>query len=200
MKLLEELRSLDVNDPGRWPPRFRAAAAVSTFLAVFFLGARVFVNAELEWLRQTELEEGELRAAFEQTQRKAANLGGYRTQVAEIERSFGAMLHQLPGETEVPGLLADISQAGLGAGLEEQLFQPLEEVHKEFYAELPIEIRLKGDYHRFAEFVSGIAALPRIATLHDIHIRPADPGEPEDLLLDITAKTYRYLEEGAGEP
>src|SRR5690606_2135751 len=112
-----------------------------------------------------ELREQELRATFEQKQRRAANFDEYRAQLAEIERSFGAMLRQLPGRTEVPSLLVDISQTGLGAGLEEKLFQPLGEVQRDFYAELPIRIRLTGSYHELGAFVSGIAALPRIVTL-----------------------------------
>jgi type IV pilus assembly protein PilO len=112
-----------------------------------------------------------------------------------MEVSFGAMLRQLPSRTEVPSLLVDISQTGLGAGLDERLFQPSEEIKKDFYAELPIKIRLQGQYHALAEFVSGIAALPRIVTLQDVTIQPARDGGPNDLSLDVTAKTYRYLEE-----
>ena len=194
MNVLEELRTLDVTDPGRWPPGFRATAVVSIFLAVLVLAGRIFVvNAELAPLARAGLEEAELRADFEKKQRRAANLDRYRAQLAEIERVFGAMLRQLPATAEIPDLLADISQAGRNAGLQEERFQPLEEVRREFYAERPIKIRLQGDYHQFGAFVSEIAALPRIATLHDIHIRPANPGEPSDLLLDITAKTYRHL-------
>ncbi|NJD30851.1 MAG: hypothetical protein FIB04_03075, partial [Gammaproteobacteria bacterium] len=117
-------------------------------------------------------------------------------QLAEMEKSFGAMLRQLPNKTEVPNLLVDISQTGLAAGLEEKLFQPQGEVRKDFYAELPIAIRLTGGYHQMGNFASGIAALPRIVTLHDIEITPAgkDAGA-DDLVLNVTAKTYRYLDE-----
>jgi type IV pilus assembly protein PilO len=109
------------------------------------------------------------------------------------------MLRQLPGQTEVPSLLVDISQTGLGAGLEEQLFQPTGEVQKDFYAELPIKLRYTGSYHELGNFVSGIAALPRIVTLHDISIRPqtGTDAAPDELTLDVTAKTYRYLDEQA---
>ena len=112
--------------------------------------------------------------------KRAANLEAYRAQLAEIEKSFGAMLRQLPNKTEVPNLLVDISQTGLAAGLEEKLFQPLGEVRKDFYAELPIKIRLTGGYHEMGKFVSGIAALPRIVTLHDIEIMPAPGREAVD--------------------
>jgi type IV pilus assembly protein PilO len=107
------------------------------------------------------------------------------------------MLRQLPGKTEVPNLLVDISQTGLGAGLEERLFQPTGEIQKDFYAELPIKLRYTGSYHELGNFVSGIAALPRIVTLHDITIRPVNNDSFDELTLDVTAKTYRYLDEGA---
>ena len=109
------------------------------------------------------------------------------------------MLRQLPGKTEVPNLLVDISQTGLGAGLEEQQFTPAGEIHKDFYAELPIRLRYTGSYHELGNFVSGIAALPRIVTLHDITIRPVSNASPDELILDVTAKTYRYLDEEATE-
>jgi len=141
----------------------------------------------------------QLRATFEDRQRKAANFDAYRAQLAEIELDFGAMLRQLPGKTEVPSQLVDISQTGLGAGLEEQLFQPTGEIQKDFYAELPIRLRYTGSYHELGSFVSGIAALPRIVTLHDISIRPRQDGSPDELTLDVTAKTYRYLDEEAAE-
>jgi type IV pilus assembly protein PilO len=107
------------------------------------------------------------------------------------------MLRQLPGKTEVPSLLVDISQTGLGAGLEEQTFTPLGEIQKDFYAELPIRLRYTGSYHELGNFVSGIAALPRIVTLHDISIKPVTGSNTDELTLDVTAKTYRYLDEEA---
>jgi type IV pilus assembly protein PilO len=113
----------------------------------------------------------------------------------DIERSFGALLRQLPGKTEVPSLLIDISQTGLAAGLQEKLFQPQPEVKKDFYAELPIKIRLSGSYHQFGEFVSGIASLPRIVTLHDIDIKTDNKDAYDQLSLELTAKTYRYMDE-----
>ena len=118
--------------------------------------------------------EDDLRKTFKAKHSKAVNLAAYQQQLADIERSFGALLRQLPGKTEVPNLLVDISQVGVGAGLEEKLFQPSTEVKKDFYAELPIKIKLTGSYHQMGEFVSGIAALPRIVTLHDITIKPDD--------------------------
>ena len=198
MSIVDELRSLDTSDPGRWPLPIRAGAVGTTFVAAVAFGIWMFViQAEMPALRNAEQQEIDLRAQFEDRQRKAANFDAYRAQLAEIERDFGAMLRQLPGKTEVPSLLVDISQTGLGAGLEEQTFTPLGEIQKDFYAELPIKLRYTGSYHELGNFVSGIAALPRIVTLHDISIRPVNGANPDELVLDVTAKTYRYLDEEA---
>jgi len=200
MNIIEELQSLDTSDPGRWPLLFRLVSVAVVFVACSVLGVYMFViKSDIPLLERSELEEQELRATFEERQTKAANFDAYRSQLAEIERSFGTMLRQLPGRTEVPNLLVDISQTGLGAGLEEQLFQPMGEIRREFYAELPIKIRLSGSYHELGDFVSGIAALPRIVTLHDIGIRPASQDTADELTLDVTAKTYRYLDEDPAE-
>lgn len=200
MNFLQELQSLDFNEPGRWPVSIRIFFIALVFVGVTVFGSYMFVvKTERPQLARVERTEQDLRASFEQKQRKAANFEAYRNQLAEIERSFGTMLRQLPGETEVPSLLEDISQTGLAAGLEEDLFQPSAEVKREFYAELPIHIRLTGSYHEFGEFVSGIAKLPRIVTLHNIEIKPTSDDTPDRLTLDVTAKTYRYLEEDSTE-
>lgn len=196
MSILDDLRSLDTNDPGRWPLPIRIGAIVVVFVAVLSFGIYMFViKQEKPLLERAQKEEVDLRATFEDRQRKAANFDAYRAQLAEIERDFGAMLRQLPGKTEVPSLLVDISQTGVGAGLEERLFQPTGEIQKDFYAELPIRLRYTGSYHELGNFVSGIAALPRIVTLHDISIRPVSENSYDELTLDVTAKTYRYLDE-----
>jgi|SRR6185295_4705306 type IV pilus assembly protein PilO len=196
MSLLEDLRGLDKRDIGRWPALFRWGLIGIIFLVVALFAAYYFVwqNQRPELLRAQQ-EEQELRQTFEQKQRKAANFEAYKEQLKDMERSFGAMLRQLPGKTEVPSLLVDISQTGLAAGLQEKLFQPAGEVRRDFYAELPIKIRLTGSYHQLGNFVSGIAALPRIVTLHDIEIKPESKDSLDQLVLDVTAKTYRYLEE-----
>ena len=146
-------------------------------------------------LERARLEERTLMTEFETKQRRAANFDTYNDQLAEIERSFGAMLRLLPGRTEVPSLLEDISQTGQMGGLEELLFQPADELQREFYAELPIRMRLSGSYHELGRFVSDVAALPRIVTLHDVAIEPVDNAAVDELILDVTARTYRYLEE-----
>jgi type IV pilus assembly protein PilO len=196
MSVIEELRALDPRDPGRWPLGIRIGAVVIWFFIVTFVLAYVWVwqNKSPE-LDQAQAQELALRGEFHNKHAKAINLEVYKQQLKDIERSFGALLRQLPGKTEVPNLLVDISQTGLAAGLEEKLFQPAPEQKKDFYAELPIKIRLSGGYHQLAQFVSGIAALPRIVTLHDIEITPQNKDSYDQLNLDLTAKTYRYLDE-----
>ena len=208
MNFVEQLRQLDFKDIGRWPFLFRALGVAVVFLFVTVLLVWYFVwgeNGNRPELLKARAEQVSLWNTFDEKQRKAANLEAYRQQLAEIERTFGAMLRQLPGRTEVPSLLVDISQTGLAAGLQERLFQPGTETKKDFYAELPIKIQLTGGYHEFGMFVSGIAALPRIVTLHDIEItragtrggsRRGAAAPSDELTLNLTAKTYRYLDEG----
>jgi type IV pilus assembly protein PilO len=143
-------------------------------------------------LKKTEAKETELRQTFEAKWKKVANLDAFRAQLDEMNKSFGAMLRQLPDKTEVADLLVDISQTGLANGLEFQLFKPGGEARRGFYAELPIQLQMSGNYHQFGAFVSGIAALPRIVTIHDVTIKPAGG---KMLSMSAVAKTYRYLEE-----
>jgi type IV pilus assembly protein PilO len=197
MNLLAELKALDPRDPGRWPLAVRALVIAACFVAVSIALIYFFVwQDQMPLLQQRHDDEQKLRTEFRGKHQQAVNLGLYKQQLADIERSFGALLRQLPSKTEVPNLLVDISQTGLASALEEKLFEPGQEVKKDFYAELPIKIRLTGSYHEFGEFVSGIAALPRIVTLHDIEITAQDKVEGTDRLqLDLTAKTYRYLDD-----
>ncbi len=205
--LFEQLRNLDPNDPGRWP----IAVRVATVVLLFLVAAAVVTTSwsgrsSARCCSRSGRKEGQLMESLTTKAKRAANLDAYRVQLAEMEKSFGAMLRQLPNKTEVPNLLVDISQTGLAAGLEEKLFQPQGENKKDFYAELPISIRLTGGYHEMGKFASGIAALPRIVTLHDIEITPQsgrNVTEPGELTLNVTAKTYRYLddeEQAAAEP
>jgi len=206
-ELLDQLRNLDPNDPGRWP----FGARIGTISVVFVVACMglyyLFVwKPQHPLLLEARAKETELWDTLDAKGRKAANLNAYKVQLAEMEKSFGAMLRQLPNKTEVPNLLVDISQTGLAAGLDEKLFQPLGEVRKDFYAELPIAIRLTGGYHEMGRFASGIAALPRIVTLHDIEIVPLGGGRDakgaasDVLTLNVTAKTYRYLDEDEAAP
>ena len=206
MSILDDLKSLDPNDPGRWPLPVRVGTVVLCFVllsaALFYFV--VYKDQKPELTAATEHEE-DLRKTFKDKHSKAVNLAVYQQQLADIERSFGALLRQLPGRTEVPNLLVDISQVGVGAGLEEKLFQPANEVKKDFYAELPIKIKLTGSYHQMGEFVSGIAALPRIVTLHDITIKPDNKdavrravvrADREDLPLSRRRRSRRREEQG----
>ena len=196
MNLLEELRTLDPRDPGRWPLPIRLGAVAIWFVVLTFLLSYLLVwRDKRPELDQREAEEVQLRSEFSGKHAKAVNLEVYKQQLKDIERSFGALLRQLPGKTEVPNLLVDISQAGAGAALDQKLFQPEPEQLKDFYAEKPIKIRLSGSYHQLGEFVSKIAALPRIVTLHDIDIKSDSKDAYDQLTLDLTAKTYRYLDE-----
>jgi type IV pilus assembly protein PilO len=198
MNIVEELQSLDINDVGRWPFLFRAALIVLVFSVVMGLGIYwTIIQDKAPQLSRAQEDEQNLRVTFENKQRKAANYDAYKRQLSQIEQSFGTMLRQLPGETEIPSLIVDISQTGLAAGLQEKLFQPQAEIPKDFYAEKPIKIRLSGGYHEMANFVSGIASLPRIVTLHDISITPEAQDSFDRLSLEVTAKTYRYLDEEA---
>lgn len=193
---MQELNELDLSNVGDWP-------AIVKLILILILCALVgvgwyFLDIEDQYLNleRTEKTEQDLRVDFEAKQAKAANLEAYRAQLAEMEESFGAMLRQLPNKTEVADLLVDVSQTGLAAGLEFELFQPQAEVPKDFYAELPIKIRVIGGYHEFGEFVSGLAALPRIVTIHDVQIAPRQTSK--QLVLEATARTYRYLDEAGG--
>lgn len=195
MSMIDELKSLDVNDIGRWPAAFRGAVIAVVFLAVVGLGIYfTIIEDRRPQLQRAQDDELQLRTTFENKQRKAANYDAYKAQLTQIEQSFGTMLRQLPGETEIPSLIVDISQTGLAAGLQEKLFVPQSEIPKDFYAEKPINIRLSGGYHEIGNFVSGIAALPRIVTLHNITITPETTGSFDVLSMEVTAQTYRYLD------
>lgn len=187
---------LDINNAGNWPWPVKGVAVALVAVAVLFAGYWFDLSGQWASLQQARQKEVSLKQVFEGKQRKAANLQAYERQLAEMRKSFGAMLRQLPSKTEVPDLLVDISQTGLASGLEFHLFKPEAEIHKDFYAELPIRIQVTGTYHQFGKFVSGVAALSRIVTLHNISIKPR--GKSGELVMDLTAKTYRYLEDGEG--
>ena len=193
MSFIDDLKTLDQQNPGTWPLPIQLAAAALLSVVLIYAGYHFHVRDQIEELAGVEAKEQEHRDIFETKQKKVANLVPLREQMKEMEQSFGDMLRQLPNKTEVAGLLVDISQTGLSAGLEFELFQPSSEVPTEFYAELPISIKVKGNYHQMGEFVSGIAALPRIVTTHDIKIQKG--ANATDLSMSATAKTYRAIEE-----
>ena len=187
-----DLNNLDFSNIGSWPIAVKGILIAVVAVGVLALGYFLDVQAQQENLERITNKEKQLKEDFEFKQAKAANLEAYKAQMVEMEDSFGAMIRQLPSKTEVEDLLVDISQTGLASGIEFQLFKPLAEKHIEFYAELPITLKMTGTYHQFGEFVSGIAALPRIVTLENITLKSDKKG---DLTMDVTAKTYRYLDE-----
>lgn len=189
-----DLNNLDFSNIGSWPVAVKGVLIAVVAIAVLALGYFLDIQAQQENLDRITNEEKRLKEDFELKQAKAANLEAYKAQMVEMEDSFGAMIRQLPSKTEVEDLLIDISQTGLASGIEFQLFKPLAEKHIEFYAELPITLKMTGTYHQFGEFASGIAALPRIVTLENISIT-GGKGKKGNLTMDVTAKTYRYLDE-----
>ena len=191
---INELNDLDFSNIGSWPLLVKGIIIAVVAIGVLALGYFVDIQTQQESLERITNEEKRFKDDFEVKQAKAANLDAYKAQMVEMEDSFGAMIRQLPSKTEVEDLLVDISQTGLASGIEFQLFKPLAEKHIEFYAELPITLKMTGTYHQFGEFVSGIAALPRIVTLENISILSAK-GKKDTLTMDVTAKTYRYLDE-----
>lgn len=195
---LEQLRGLDINDPGAWPMPVKVAAIILLSVAVLGLGYWFDTRSQLAQLERAQHKETQLKKVFANKWSKAASLDAYRAQMQQMKQSFGAMLRQLPGKTEIADLLVDVSQAGIENGLDFELFKPEREKPAEFYAELPIKIKVTGTYHEFGKFVSKVAALPRIVTLHDIDISRANgkKGGRGKLVMEATAKTYRYLEEG----
>lgn len=188
-----DINDLDVNSIGTWPLPAKIITIVVFSILILFLGYWTDTKKQLARLEAAEQEELQLRTTFESKQTKAANLQAYKDQMATMKASFGALLRQLPEKTEVPGLLEDISHQGLATGLEFRTIRLQPEKEIDFYVELPIEISVVGNYHQFGEFVSNIAALPRIVTLHDFVIKPVKPDAGGDnLVMNITAKTYRY--------
>lgn len=195
----KSLESLDPDNIGAWPMLVKALIWLVAMGLFGFLVYQFKLAASLEDLKTHQVKQKELLTEYESKALKAANLDKLKQQLAEMEASFGALLRQLPSDTEVPGLLEDISQLGIDSGLEFDSIDLGNEKVVEFYAELPIQITVRGAYHALGTFVSGVAALPRIVTLHDFTIKPNDAGA---LSISITAKTYRYTDKekdkGAG--
>jgi type IV pilus assembly protein PilO len=193
-QIVAELNSLDPKNPGGWPLYVRIAAVVILAAGLAGGGYYYFVTPLLEELAAKE---PGLKETFETKQRKVAALDALKEQLADMERSFGAMLRQLPSRAEIANLLIDISQTRLANSLEEELFQPQGEQPKEFYAVVPNRIVVHGTYHEMGGFVSGVAALPRIVTIEDVEIKPASgaKGASGQVRMAAVAKTYRYLDE-----
>lgn len=196
---LKELSEIDLNDldfenVGAWPAAARAIVAVIVFAALVIAGYYYHVADLADRLATSESKELELRREFERKAFEALNVGAYKLQLQEMRDSFGALVSQLPSDTEVPGLLEDISAKGELNGLAIESIDLLDEVQEEFYVELPISIEAEGSYHDLGAFISGMAGLPRIVTLHDFDIEMSG-DDSSNLSMQITAKTYRYRDE-----
>lgn len=191
---LDDLKNIDINNLGSWPTPIKIGAILIVCVIILFAGSWFLIQGELEEYSVAQKGEESLRETYMNKKGLAINLPAYKQQMEEMEQTFGSLLRQLPNTTEVPDLLVDITQAGLGRGLEFTLFRPEKEQPKDFYAEMPISVGVRGNYHELALFVSDVAALPRIVTFGDINITSG--GKDNKLTMSAKAKTYRYLEEG----
>lgn len=190
--LANDFRNLNPNDPGGWPWPPKIALLVMLFVLAMVAGWWFLWNDQLAALEGKQQEEARLKQEYVEKKRQAVNLDLYVQQKEEIDRSFGALLKQLPNKAEIDALLVEVNQAGLGRGLQFDLFKPAGEQVKDFYAEVPVSVKINGTYHDFGAFAADIAKLPRIVTLNNITIAAAPGGQ---LTLDATTKTFRYLDE-----
>lgn len=193
---LDELRNLNVNDLSSWPVPIKIVGIVLVGLLILGAGYWFIIQDQLDQYAAETAKEEQLKETYTTKKLLALNLDAYKQQMEDMQRTFGSLLRQLPNTTEVPDLLVDITQAGLGRGLEFILFRPEKEQPRDFYAELPISLQVTGSYHELASFVSDVAALPRIVTFGDINIGT----QGARLTMSATAKTYRYIEGGTPEP
>ncbi|WP_203301695.1 type 4a pilus biogenesis protein PilO [Marinobacter sediminum] len=186
-----DINDLDVNNAGIWPGPIKAIVVLIIVGLIVGGGYWFFIKDQYVRLEQVERTEADLRQKYEQKAYQVANLEVFKAQMAEMEETFGALVRQLPSETEVPGLLEDITNTALGSGLSLQEVKLQSEQKRDFYSELPINIRVSGSYHELATFVSSVASLPRIVTLHDLTIKPTG-GDGDQLDMQVVARTYRY--------
>ncbi|GAC1038484.1 type 4a pilus biogenesis protein PilO [Pseudomonas sp. No.117] len=211
---LASLRKIDINELslenlGSWPKPVKVIACLLIVLVVLLLGYQFHLSDLQAQLENQRTQEETLKQQYASKAFQAANLDAYKQQMVEMEESFGALLRQLPGDTEVPALLEDITRTGLGSGLEFEQIKLLPEVTQQFYVELPIQITVVGSYHDLATFVSSVSSLPRIVTLHDFDLKPVDDktangsgsvsGTGGKLRMNVLAKTYRYNDKGLGK-
>jgi type IV pilus assembly protein PilO len=200
---IQEFNTL-IEDPGNVSLPIKMLAILIVFGAVLFLGYKMIILEKMEQLTRVHSAERNLRVAYESKQARANQLPAYKAQLNEMQDSFGTLIKQLPSNTEIPGLILDISEKGLSNGLEIDLFEPKPEIRKEFYAEKPIKLKAKGNYDELASFVSDLSALPRIVTISDIRLLPEKTKKEKKrkkiasrIVMEATIKTYRYMEEGA---
>lgn len=193
--ILNDFQNLNPSDVGTWPVLPRATILLGLFAAVLLAGWLLVWSDQLEMLEAKQKDEEKLKEEFVSKKRQAVNLDLYTQQLNEIDRSFGALLKQLPNKSEVESLLVEINQAGMGRGLQFELFKPGQEVTKDFYAELPINVRLTGSYHDFGAFAGDIGRLSRIVTLNNLSISPNTQSKDGSLAMDAVTKTFRYLDD-----
>ncbi|MCK0165042.1 type 4a pilus biogenesis protein PilO [Marinobacter sp. S6332] len=186
-----DINDLDINNAGIWPAPIKAIVVLIVFGLIMGGGYWFFIKDQYVQLDRVEKTEQDLRKKYEEKAYQVANLEVFKAQMIEMEETFGALVRQLPSETEVPGLLEDITNTALGSGLALQEVKLQPEQKRDFYSELPINIRVTGSYHELASFVSSVASLPRIVTLHDLTIKPTG-GDNERLDMQVVARTYRY--------
>jgi type IV pilus assembly protein PilO len=195
---LDDFNNIDFNNAGSLPAPVKAVLLTSIFVIILALGYYFLWTDAFAALDTAKAKEDELRKTFLDKQAQAVNLAGYKQQMVEIEKTFGALLKQLPDKSQMDGLLTDINQAGLGRGLEFELFKPGQETQAEFYAEMPISIKVLGTYHDLGAFATDISKLSRIVTLNDISISIGKEAKSNNsdqvLVMDATARTYRYLD------
>lgn len=203
---LQEFNSL-MEDPGNVSLPIKIIAILIVFSAILFFGYKMIIIDQIDQLERVHSEEANLRVSYEKKQARANQLPAFKAQLSDMQESFGSLIKQLPSNTEIPGLILDISEKGLSNGLEIDLFEPKPEIRKEFYAEKPIKIKAKGSYDELASFVSDLSALPRIVTINDIRLTPEKQNKEKNnrkktasrILMEATIQTYRYMEEGADD-
>ncbi len=198
MSFIDEINSLDTSNPGGWPTSIKVASVVLLAIIILVGGYFMFVKDMITSLEGLQKTENDLKNTYSFKYQKAAQLDAYKEQLEEMEIILQSMLRQLPSKNEMSDLIVDVSQTALASGIENELFEPGAESVKDFYAEKPISLKMKGNYHEFGDFVSGVASLPRVVilTMHDISLKPlGDSLLGGRLLLEGTAKTYRYLDD-----
>lgn len=198
MSIIDDINSLDTANPGGWPQKYKIGAAVLLAIVLLVAGYYIFIDEKRVNLDKLQKEEVSLKNTYSIKYKKASQLEAYRAQLEEMEIILQSMLRQLPSKNEMSDLIVDVSQTALASGIQNELFEPGAETLKDFYAEKPISLRMKGNYHDFGAFVSGVASLPRVVilTMHDISLKPTgDSLLGGQLLLEGTAKTYRYLDD-----
>jgi len=199
-EVFEKIRNFDPNDLkniGSAPKPVKIIVLILIFIAALAFGYFFKITKLNDQLDRLVAQEKTLRQTYDAKQATAVNLEAYTQQLDDMRKSFGTLLRQLPDKTEIESLLTDISQTGIAAGLEIEFFKPDRLISKEFYSEYPIKLKVSGRYHQFANFISGVAALPRIVTLQDINIA-AETKDSVKMVMDLTVVTYQYLEESAG--